>query len=346
MKNIKQLALVLVLISGLTMAKSVVAADVVGEESYTVSWTRTADTEKYQVYFDQNDANGKNNTVSDLDGRSGEITLSSLKACTTYRWNVKGYRRGRWDWLQENDQFFTTGGLCPKVVPTSTSGTAKIVGNASAVVTWTPIDGADYYNVYYRAGNDTSYTGGIRVPAEGTSVTINYLGGGTYYYKVSGMVNGKEVWLPEKVLKGNTASQPVLGAVSNKTPVKSAPQMLKKQTPVKQVKPVTKSGKTSLAPSNSRIGGTVAGATTAMSGSSKQGIAQVLWTNPGGAAKYHVYFWSATNDQHAIRDLSSEANQVAISYLNTSRTYWYRVQVVKNDGTTMWLSDAKMLNVQ
>ena len=158
--------------------------------------------------------------------------------------------------------------------------------------------------------------------------------------------------MSEKLLKGaGGGGTPVLGVVSNaKTVTKTT---TKKQAPVKavvkprlpKVQSTTRPGKTSAIPSTQTGGAEVAGITTQMS-TPTLGMATVVWTNPGGVTKYHLYYWSSTADQHAVRDLTDQANTLTINSLNVAKTYLYRIQAVKYDGQTMWLNEAKTLAVQ
>ena len=192
MKNFKQVVaiIVLVLISGLTVAKNALAADIVGNESYDISWHGISDALQFQLFMGQADQNRKDTVIIDgLDNRSRSLTINYLKPCTTYVWNLFANKGSMWKWVWESDQSFTTGGTCPNGKNMS-QPTAKIVGTSSATATWTPIDGADHYNVYYRTASDSSYTSALTVPADGSSVMINYLGSGAYYYKVAGVIGG------------------------------------------------------------------------------------------------------------------------------------------------------------
>ena len=293
---------------------------------------------KYQLYFGQADTGKKDTTVWDLGSNSKEVKLSYLKSCTTYAWNLKSLRNDKWAWEWSNDRMFTTGGNCPGAVATGATVTAstgtkvKVIGTASATATWSVTNGAESYNVYYRPANETKYIHAVKVPSGGTSVTINYLGSATYYYRVAALVAGKEVWQAEKMLKAASGMQ-VQGITSYQM---VQPKVSLKQPEISKVAP--KVGKT--AP---RIGGGQVAGTTMQDSSMKKGWATVSWTNPGSISKYHVYYWSANTDQHALRNLDSSANRVTISGLNPNRTYWYRVQAIGHDGKAKWLSDAKSM---
>ncbi len=210
----------------------------------------------------------------------------------------------------------------------------KIVGNATATVTWTPIDGAQYYNVYYRGARDSKYLFAVTVPAQGNSITITYLDPSvTYYYRVSALVDTREVWQTEKVLRQGTNNVVTTTSVRGATTFSPSPLTYTRQLPSANA---------------GGVGGYnanyVLGDTSAMT--PKQGWSTVWWTPPsGGAIAYQLYFWSSPTDQHAVRDLQSNAVSVTIKSLNPARTYWYQVQAVQADGKAPWLSAPQMMIV-
>lgn len=190
-----------------TPAANKVLAAVVGNETYDVSWyglpVSDNGNDGYQLFYKQV-GTMVDNTVGSIPSQARSMTLRHLKPCTTYEWSLKSGRNGVWNWVVRG-RSFTTGGVCEKSQPpgsmTPTGGPAKSLGNESARATWGPVNGARYYIVYYRLATNSRFTYAVRVPAEGTSITINHLGPGSYFYRVSALVGNQEVWLPEQRLK-------------------------------------------------------------------------------------------------------------------------------------------------
>lgn len=228
MKRLTYVWLFLIIAASLWNVTRIQAATVVGNESYTISWHGTKDAEKYIVWYGQADTRTKDSTISpdELRSDSRMVRLNYLKPCTTYMWNVQGLRGGQWSWLWSSDQFFTTGGTCPDTkvntgsqVTTATGVKATIAGNSSAVITWTPVNGAQKYNVYYKLCTDAKYNHAVQVPDKGSSVTLNYLNPAQRYcYRIAAVVGGKEMWMPEKEIQlvSPVTTKPVLGVQTYK----------------------------------------------------------------------------------------------------------------------------------
>ena len=87
-------------------------------------------------------------------------------------------------------------------ITTSTGKKATVTGLTSVTVSWPMEYSADYYTVYYRESSSSKFTHSVRIPREGTSITINYLNPNvSYFYKVAAKVGNVEVWQAEKKLK-------------------------------------------------------------------------------------------------------------------------------------------------
>lgn len=190
-----------------------------GNESYEVNWRGTPAADRYQLWYGQTDTNRKDSTIYEgLDFRSQGVTIHNLKPCTQYSWNLLALRSGKWAWSWASDQTFTTGGVCPTpesgavgtMLTTATGKKVTVTGTASAVATWSVVDGASQYNIYYRTAADTGYPHSAVVGPKTTSYTINYLNPAVkYFYKVCAVAGRKEVCGSEKVLYAPKA--PVLG---------------------------------------------------------------------------------------------------------------------------------------
>lgn len=203
---------------GLLLTPSAQGAEVVGREAYTISWDRPANAQTFQVFYGQTNTGKKDTTVFNLTSESRSLTLNLLKACTQYNWNVKYLQDGKWSWLWSADKMFTSAGACSAVsasgskTTTALGNKVTIVGVASATATWTPVNGATHYNIYYRESGSQAYSHSVSTGPNTTAVTINHLQvGTTYYYRVAGVTGGKEIWQAEKMLRQSVPANPVLG---------------------------------------------------------------------------------------------------------------------------------------
>lgn len=335
MKKLYLNFLVLTLMStALFQALPANAAEIVGHESYTVSWQGIPASDngnQYQLYYGQVDGNKEAYAVENgLSDRSHEVTLNYLKPCTQYSWSLKTIQ-GAKAWWSIRDRRFTTGGNCPVTQSTPTS--LVVPGNASAVATWETISGARYYTVYYKVCTDSTYISGVKVPENARSLTINYLDPSrNYCYRVAGMLGNKEVWLTEKAL---TVNRPVLGAtdVSEQFPSNSVKKLsrlvipqpeandvlaqiqFRNQSPLSTVWTEVKShtGKMLKAPVSAATG-------------------QIEWYNFGnqypGARQFEIYYkeCSASEWQNALV-VPGNARTLSLNYLKPGVTYCYKVNV-------------------
>ncbi len=216
------------------------AAETVGNESYTACWDATAGLSSPAFYFGQTDT-GKKDTAVKLDQNSRCLTVSSLKPCTSYSYNISGEKNGKWNWEWASDKTFTTEGTCESSSPatsgsTPVSSNTAVVGNASADAMWTTVDGASAYHVYYRESSSTTFGHAVKVPTQSRSVTVKALNPAvTYYYKVAGIVGGKEVFQAEKVLRsGSQANIPPVLGVNRSTPKQVKKPVVKQPAPTKK----------------------------------------------------------------------------------------------------------------
>jgi len=339
MKKVPYAIFVLVLVLGFFKTNSqVLAADVVGNENYEVCWhgiSKAAD--GYQLFYGQANHNVKDSAIYDgLTSGSRCVRLSSLKPCTTYAWNLLRKDGGVYSWQWASDQRFTTGGQCAvtgskvgSAITTSTGNYVKVSGKGTATVNWPLISGAQYYNVYYRASSDKVTPHALRVPEGATQVTINYLDPAkTYYYRVAGMVNGKEVWLPEQVMQRAQYKQ-VLGAQTQQPYMKNRSYNNNNYQNYQVLGGYT---------TNPAAGGWSA----PKMGSGK---ATVSWRGPNNSvANFHVYFGTkAGHWDNAVRNLSSNASRITISSLNPSQTYYYAVQAIGLDGKAWWVDSGMLM---
>lgn len=327
-------ALFLALLSLLVLHHPAQAADVVGNESYEISWHGTPPADGFIVYFGQTDTNKKENSVSGLSSQAKTLRLNLLKKCTQYSWNMKALRNGRWEWQWATDQTFTTAGVCSANTATGSQLTtargtkATVAGVASATASWTPVDGATRYNVYYKEAGAKNYTHSVMVGPKTTSVTINHLSPTTSYsYRVAGYVNNKEVWQDEKVLKQAVPQNPVLGTSTNRSVTST---MLK-----------SNSAKRVLGQTTNVLSST---ATTPRATCTEMGSASVSVRVPNGvtAEKVHVYYGTEQGKYvHALRDLRGTTREVTINHLSCA-TYYYQVAVVGVNGRVHWQGEKMM----
>jgi hypothetical protein len=339
MKQIALTALMFALALSLVSASKAYAVDVnlVGNESYTVSWQGlpAGDTgDRYQLLFGQANTGRKDSGLS-LESRSRTVTLHNLKPCTTYAWDLYSGKAGRYSKVLSNNMF-TTGGVCASPVPATTYGNSMVSNvvektqvsgtkSGSSTIGWSSRPNVKEYHVYYRSAADAKYVHAVTVPGTGTSVTINYLQPGvTYYYRVAAVVDGKEQWYPEKQLQTATGEKPVLG-------VTTQPQYsgVGGSTGYQGILGTTD-------PTVGRQVGTVC---------STDGKANVSIRHPQGVSveKVHVFFGTGSNNyQHAVRDLSPSAREVTIGHLDTCRNYVFQVLVIGKDGRGFWQGEHVM----
>lgn len=69
------------------------------------------------------------------------------------------------------------------------------------------------------------------------------------------------------------------------------------------------------------------------------------WSSPDQTvSKYHIYYWSADTDRHAVRDLSPDAQNMTINALHTDRAYFYQVEAILTNGQSVWVTEVLPLN--
>ncbi|RJR15364.1 fibronectin type III domain-containing protein [Candidatus Microgenomates bacterium] len=180
-------------------SSNVLGAKVVGNESREICWHGTQSAEAYQVYYGQADTGTKDSSIfNGLDNRSKCVTISYLKPCTTYMWNLLRKDDAKWSWQWESDQRFTTGGACETIQPVVVN---TIVGNGRATVNWNVVDGASKYFVFYKEAGRTNWAYSADVPPQATTYTINYLSPNqAYVYRVAAVVDNELVWQAENNL--------------------------------------------------------------------------------------------------------------------------------------------------
>lgn len=335
MKQITFTLITLVLFLGF-VTTSAKAAEVVGSESYEVSWQGIPGSDKgeaYQVYYGQVDGNRQGNTVfNGLTSNSRDVRLNNLKPCTAYSWSLKSRHAGSWTWVLR-DRRFTTGGNCGQYRQPSTVGSTLVqeVNNrtgttgqySSSTINWSQVPGAAEYHIYYRPASSAGYVHSLKVPSNATRVTINYLTPGvTYYYRIAAVVNGNEQWLQEKMLQQASGVKPVLGTTTKKV-----------STSIQGYSGIL----------GDYNGGQVMGKNTCTTDNK----ARISFKVPSGidVSKIHVLYGTEPGKYaHAIRNLESKAREVTIGSLNTCQTYYYQIAVVASNGRVHWQGE-KMMNV-
>ncbi len=341
MKHITLTAGVFALVLCLGATKAL-AVDVnqVGNQSYTISWygiPASDNGDHYQVFFGQANTGLKDSAIA-LDGGSRTVTLNNLKPCTSYKWDLYSGNSGTWRKVIF-DRWFTTDGSCsgPSPMPAMGNSMVTTVGQqtwttgktGSSTIGWSTIPSATEYHVYYRPSSSSTYIHSVVVPSNGNSITINYLTPGVqYFYRVAGVVNGVEVWLPEKTLQLPTGQKPVLGAYSGNMQPRSSSN---------------EGGRNGILGVNDVMSNT-AGATNTCTDT---GWASISIRTPDGVSvdRVHVLYSSSSNNyRHALRDLSQSAHEVTISNLSTCKTYYYQVEVMGQDGRAYWQGE-KVMNV-
>ena len=316
---------VLTLVTTSLLASPANAADVVGDQSHEISWTKEPGGLGYQVYYGQTNTGVKDSSVAGLAQNSERLMLNHLKPCTQYTYNVLASLSGNSrKWLWKDDPTFVTGGDCGPKKLTNAPGVTLVsdvvttkdkTGKNSSTIGWSKKAGASGYTVYYRNETSKRYDSAVKVPAEGSSLTINQLTPGmNYYYQVCATLDNKEQCYGEKMLQQKSGVKPVLGA--------------KTTTPFNPVKAPQK------APSSKKVLG-VAETERATPKTCDNNKKVTLNWGPDNntVTKYHVVY--GTKDkvwQYAVRDLSDQSRSLTVGALNSCTRYWFEVWAVSGDG--------------
>ena len=149
----------------------------VGSTSATLTWNAIPGASSYEVQYRA----GNSGTWTTLVVTSNSLTLTNLTSCSTYHFCVRTlcnpYGTSTWSY---NYSFNT---YCPPAVCT-TAPTGLSVGNIganSAVLNWTAVSGANYYEIQYQLNNGQW----VVVNAYSNSITLTGLTEcGTYHFCV------------------------------------------------------------------------------------------------------------------------------------------------------------------
>lgn len=324
----KMLALgILTLVTSSFLATSVNAAEVVGTQSYEISWTKEPGALGYEIYFGQTDTHRKDTAVAGLAHNSERLTLNYLKPCTQYSYNVQASLSGNSrKWLWRDDVRFVTGGDCGPKKMTNAPGvtlvsdvvtTTEKTGKNSSTINWSKKPGASGYTVYYRNETSNKYDSAVKVPAEGSTLTIKELTPGmNYYYQVCARVENKDQCYGEKMLQQKTGVKPVLGTSTTNT----------YGTPKAALAPKKILG------ASDRMGLRVSNETRTCDMNKK---VTLNWGTTGSSiSKFHVVYGKRDGQwDHSVRDLPDQARNLTVGYLDSCATYWFEVWAVNTSGS-------------
>ncbi|MBL0293990.1 MAG: fibronectin type III domain-containing protein [Saprospiraceae bacterium] len=121
----------------------------VGSTSATLTWNAIPGASSYEVQYRA----GNSGTWTTLVVTSNSLTLTNLTSCSTYHFCVRTlcnpYGTSTWSY---NYSFNT---YCPPAVCTTapTGLSVSNIGANSAVLNWTAVSGANYYEIQYRLNN-------------------------------------------------------------------------------------------------------------------------------------------------------------------------------------------------
>ena len=182
---------------------AVTATNVASSGKVKLSWKAIDGATKYEVYR----ATSKSGTYSKLTTVTGtSVTNTSAAAGKTYYYKVRA--------LCDNSDATSVysavvSRTCDLGQPVVTASNVASTGKVK--LSWTAIDGATGYEVYWAASKDGSYTKIATVT--GTSVTNNSAKAGkTYYYKVRAICDNSDATSVYSAIVNRTCdlAQPVL----------------------------------------------------------------------------------------------------------------------------------------
>jgi Fibronectin type III domain len=164
----------------------------------SVSWTAVTGATSYELWYNtSNDSSSATKFGSDVTGTTATIT--GLTNDTTY-----------YVWVKAKNSVGTSGfssstnakPIAPTTAPDAPAAPVLTHGNNQLTVTWTAVNGATSYEVWYYTGDDSSSASKFGSDVTGTTATITGLTNGTTYY----------VWLKAKNAIGTSG----FGASANK----------------------------------------------------------------------------------------------------------------------------------
>lgn len=147
-----------------------------GDGKAIVSWNPVAGAKSYNIYY---------STTPDAKATSGKIenatspyTVTGLTNGLTYYFSVTAV-----------NEYGESGGsaeesVVPSPIPAAPTGINVTAADGQIAVSWTAVEGATAYNIYYATSSGVTKTTGIKVAGAVSPRTITGLTNGTTYYVV------------------------------------------------------------------------------------------------------------------------------------------------------------------
>lgn len=153
-------------------------AVVPGETTFTLSWTGVSGATSYNIY--RSSSPGVSATPGNLIGSAGSTistyTVTGVSRGTSAYFVITAIYNGGSE-SSASAEVSATAGVPPGVVAAA--------GDSSAMVSWSPVTGAQSYTIYYgTAAGVTPATGTAVAVSSGTAKTVSGLTNGTTYYFV------------------------------------------------------------------------------------------------------------------------------------------------------------------
>ncbi|MBR5438066.1 MAG: fibronectin type III domain-containing protein, partial [Clostridia bacterium] len=159
----------------------------------TLEWSKVSGAAGYEIF--RYDEKKKDYVKIGSTTTKRYLTLKNLKSGTTYKFKVRAYKK-----LNDSVIYgaFSSEKATTTVPAKTTIKSAKAIGKNKATVTWSAVNGATGYVVYYTTDKDFDYVDSTRVKdGKATSKTLKKLKKGKkYYFKVKAYksFNGKRVY--------------------------------------------------------------------------------------------------------------------------------------------------------
>ncbi len=185
------------------------AADPAGWGQATIWWQPAAGAVKYRIYYREAQEKTYSHAARGIGSDATNYTINYLKSGVTYVYNLTAVDALGKEFWWSGEKKFRAGSTTAHPATGRTSMPEAmnkplfaVAGSSWATAKWGWQAKAEHYNVYYREAGEKNYTHSVpNIPANGTSLTINYLKNRVgYYYNVAAVYDGKEHWLGEKVL--------------------------------------------------------------------------------------------------------------------------------------------------
>jgi hypothetical protein len=179
-----------------------------GTEQLTVTWTAVENAEYYEVYYGTNETGDK--TKWGESHTATTVTITGLTGDTLYYVWVKAWNA---DGGSDFSPFATGTPVRPTQPPAAPALPTVTAGNATLTVTWTAVDGASSYEIYY-AADTTAPTAETTAITDNVTITV-------LTATITGLTNGAEYSV--YVRARNSVGPSAWSAVAKGTPVLPVP---------------------------------------------------------------------------------------------------------------------------